>query len=41
MNDAAALRKKLQTKLASRADAKSKAWQESYVKHDTRFRGVG
>ena len=35
------LKNELKSQLAKLADKKSKLWWENYVKHDTRFRGVG
>jgi 3-methyladenine DNA glycosylase AlkD len=41
MTDNKTLKDKLKTQLAKLADKKTKLWWENYVKHDTKFRGVG
>jgi 3-methyladenine DNA glycosylase AlkD len=41
MTDENTLKEKLKSQLAEIADDQKKLWWENYVKHDTKFRGVG
>lgn len=41
MTDKNTLKEKLKSQLAEIADDQKKLWWENYVKHDTKFRGVG